>query len=53
MGTLTYPTPMDSLSGNHDRIVNLEPRRAAAKRDLKQRGLSLRGIAALERLEGA
>ena len=31
MGTLTYPTPIDNLSGNHDRIMNLESRCAAAK----------------------
>jgi hypothetical protein len=44
MGTLTYPTPMDSLSGNHDRILNLEPWRLAAPRQPHDRP-SVTGVA--------
>ena len=32
MGTLTVPDTEGNLSGKHDRIMNLEPWRAAAKR---------------------
>jgi hypothetical protein len=44
-----YPTPMDNLNGNHDRILNLEPWRTAAKRQPHDRlsAPSVAGVAGL------